>query len=102
MINSFTTLLPIDEAHADAVVIGITIKLIRVRLKVLELDVVAISTNVSNDYDFVVKVLHFQYFLNLSFDLLFLSLKYATISLMLLIWLLKLVTSFFSNVRSTS
>ena len=37
-------MLPIDSPHAEAVVIGITIKPIPVRLKVIELDVVAITT----------------------------------------------------------
>ena len=39
-----------DKAHADAVDIGITIKPIPVRDSVIELDVVAITTNVSNDF----------------------------------------------------
>ena len=56
MITSYNTLLPIDKAHADAVYIGITIKPIPVRLKVIELDVVAIITNVSNDVNVVVNV----------------------------------------------
>ena len=71
MIISYSTLLPIDRAHADAVDIGITIKPTPVRLNVKELDVVAKITNVSNDFSIVVVVLYFSYFL---FDLLFLSL----------------------------
>ena len=90
MITSHFTLLQIDNPHAVAVDNGIAIKLIPVRLKVIELDVVAIITNVSNDFDIVVTVLYFRY---LFFDLLFLSLKYVIFSLMLLIWLLKLLTS---------
>ena len=92
MIISYSTLLPVEEAHANAVDIGgITIKPIPVRLKVIELDVVAILTNVSIDFNIVVIVLYFFYFF---FDLLFFSLKYVIISLMLLIWLIKLFTSF--------
>ena len=76
-------------------------KPIPVRLKVVELDVVAIITKVSNGFSIVVNVLHFLLFFS---DLLFLSLMYVIISLMLLIWLLKLFTSFnfFSNLRSKS
>ena len=72
MITSYNTLLPIDKAHAYAVDTGITIKPIPVRLNVIELDVVAIIANVSNDFSIVVIVLYFLYFF---FDLLFLSLK---------------------------
>ena len=54
MIISYNTSLPIDKAHAVVVDIGITIKPIPVRLKVIELDVVAIITNVSNDFSIVV------------------------------------------------
>ena len=91
MIISCSTLLPIDKPHAVAVDIGITINTIPVRDKVIELDVVAIITNVSNGFCIVVIVLYFLFFF---FDLLFLSLKSVIISLMLLIWLLKLLTSF--------
>ena len=99
MIISYSTLLPIDNAQADAVDIGITIKPIPVSDYVIELDVVAIITNVSNDFSIVVIVLYFLY---LFFDLWFLSLEYVIISLILLIWLLKLLTSFifFSNLCS--
>ena len=68
MIISYSTLLPIDKAHADAVDIGITIKPILVRLKVIQLDVIAIITKVSNDFNSVVTVFYFLYFF---FDLLF-------------------------------
>ena len=61
MIISYSTLLPIDKAHADAVDIGIIIKPMPVRLNVMELDVVAIITNVSNDFSIVVIVLFFYY-----------------------------------------
>ena len=50
MITSYNTLLPIDKAHADAVEKGMTIKPISVTLHVIELNVVAIITNVSNDF----------------------------------------------------
>ena len=101
MVISYNTLLPIDNRHAVAVDIRKAIKLIPVRLKSLELDVLAKITNVSNDFNSVVIVLYFFY---LFFDLLFLSLKYVIISLMLLIELLKLLTTFnfFSNLCSRS
>ena len=72
MITSYKILLPIDKAHADAVDIGITIKQIPVGDNVIELDVVALLTNVSNDFSNVVIVF---YFLNFLLDLLFLSFK---------------------------
>ena len=50
-----------DKAHADAVDIGITIKPIPVRDSIIELDVVAIITIVSNDLSIVVSVLYFLY-----------------------------------------
>ena len=59
MTISYNTLLPTDKANADAVDIGIAINPIPVRDKVIELDVVAISTNVSNDFSFVVIVFIF-------------------------------------------
>ena len=91
MIISHITLLPIDNEQAVAVDIGIAINPIPVRLNVIELDVVAIITNVSKDFIIVVFVLFFLYFF---FDLLFSSLKYVIICLMLLLGLLKLFTSF--------
>ena len=72
MIISYNTPLPFNNLHVVAVDIGITIKPIPVRDNVLELDVVAIIRNVSNDFSIVVIVLYFLYFF---FDLLFLSLK---------------------------
>ena len=60
-ITSCNTLLPIDKAHADVVDIGITIKTIPVRDKLIELDVVTIVTEVSNDFDIVVTVLYYLY-----------------------------------------
>ena len=57
MIFSCITLLPIDNRHAVAV--DIAIKPIPLRLNVIELDVVAIITNVSNDFSIVVSVLFF-------------------------------------------
>ena len=74
MITSYNTLLPIDKAHADAVDIGITIKPIPVIDSVIELDVVAIITNASNDFNNVVVVLYFFYFFR---DLLLLSSKFV-------------------------
>ena len=59
MITSYITLLPIDNPHAVTVDISIAINPIPVRLKVIELDVVAIITNVSNDFNIVVIVLVF-------------------------------------------
>ena len=81
MITTYITLLPTDNPKAVAVDIGIAIKPIPVRLNVIELDVVARITNVSNDVFIVVNVLYFLY---LFFDLLFLALKYIFFSLMLL------------------
>ena len=45
--------------HAVAVDIGIAIKPIPMRPNIIELDVVAILTNVSNDFNSVVIVLYF-------------------------------------------
>ena len=59
---SYTTSLPIDDTQADAVDIGIAINPIPVRLSVIKLDVVAIITNVLNDYKIVVILLYFLYF----------------------------------------
>ena len=70
MIISYITLLPTDNPHAVAVDIGIAIKPIPVKLKVLELDVVAIITFVSNDFNMV--VIYILYFF---LDLVFLPLK---------------------------
>ena len=61
MIISYNTLLPIDNPHAVAVDIGIAMKPIPVRDKVIELDVVAIITNVSNDFSIVVIVFFIFY-----------------------------------------
>ena len=83
MFISYITLLPIINPNAVAVYIGIANNLIPVTLKVMELDDVAIITIVSNDFNIVINVLYFLYFF---LDLLFLSLKYVIISLMLLIW----------------
>ena len=91
MIISSITLLPIYNPHAVAVDIGIAIKPILLRDNVLELDLVEIVTNVSNDFNILVNVLYFLYFF---LDLLFLSLKYVIIPLKMLIELLKLLKSF--------
>ena len=53
---------PFDNRHAVAVDIGITIKLISVRLNVIEPDAVAVITNVSNGFNIVVNVLYFVIF----------------------------------------
>ena len=87
---SYNILLPIDNAQADAVDIGITIKPIPVRHSVIELDVVA-KKSVSNDFNIVVIIIYSLYFF---FDLWFSSLKYVIISCELLIWLLKLFLTF--------
>ena len=50
MIISYITLLPIDNLLAVVVDFGIAINPIPVKLNVLELDVVTIITNVSNDF----------------------------------------------------
>ena len=63
MIISCITLLPIDKAHDVAVEIDIAAKPIPIRLNVIELDVVAIITKVSNDFKIVVNVLCFLYLL---------------------------------------
>ena len=101
MMTSNNTLLPIDKAQAVVFDIGFINKSIPVRFKLIELDVVALITKVWNDFNIVVIVLNFFYFF---LDLLFLSLKYEIICSMLLIWLLKLLTSFifFSNLCSRS
>ena len=57
MFISYTTLLAIDYLHAVAVDIGIAINLPLVRDNVMELDVVAIETNVYSDFNFIVNVL---------------------------------------------
>ena len=62
MILSYITLLPIDNPHVVAVIIGIAIKPIPVRLKVIELDVVATITMLSKNFNIVVKVLYFLCF----------------------------------------
>ena len=91
MIISYFTLIAIDNQRAVAVDIGKAIKPIPVRLNKKELDVVAIITILSKDFNIVVVVLYYFYFF---FDLMFLSGKYTIICLMLLICLLKLLTSF--------
>ena len=91
MIDSYIHLIPNDIEQTDAVAFGITIKPILARDSVIELDVVATKTNVSNDFNIVVSASYFLYFF---LDLWFLSLKYVIISLILLIWLLKQLASF--------
>ena len=59
VIISHITFLPNDNAHAVTVDIGFAIKPIPVRGKVIELDVVALITNESNDFSIVAGVLYF-------------------------------------------
>ena len=61
MITSYNTLLPIDNPHAVAVDIGITMKPVPVRDNVIDIDVVAIITNVSNDFS--IKVIVFNFYI---------------------------------------
>ena len=62
IIISYNTLLLIVNPHAIELDIGIAIKLLPVRLSVIELDVVAIITIVSNDFSILVIVLCFPYY----------------------------------------
>ena len=66
IIISHITLLKIVQSHKIPVDFGITINQICVRLNVIETDVFAILTNVSNDFIIVVSFLCFFYF---NFDL---------------------------------
>ena len=68
MVISYLNLLPTDNPQTVAVDIGIAIKKIPVRLKLIELDVVAIITKVSNVFSIVVIVLNF---FNFFFDFYF-------------------------------
>ena len=96
MINLCNILLPNDKVQAIPADFGKMIKPTSVNDRVIEVDVAPMITILSTDSSTMFRVLKFFY---LFFDLLLLSLKYAIISLMLLIWLLKLFTSliFFSN-----
>ena len=60
MIISHNILMPIDNPHAVAVDFDRVINPIPVCLKVIELDVVAIITDVSNNFIIVVSVLFFH------------------------------------------
>ena len=62
MITWCTTLLPIGNPHSVAVDIGLASNLILVRLKVRDFDAVAVVTNVSIDFIFVVNILYFLTF----------------------------------------
>ena len=66
IVISHITLLKIVQSHKIPVDFGITINQICVRLNVIETDVFAILTNVSNDFIIVVSFLCFFYF---NFDL---------------------------------
>ena len=70
MIISHITFLPTDIPHTVATETGIANNALPVKDNVIELDVVAIITNVSNDIIIVVSVLNFLY---LFFDSWFLS-----------------------------
>ena len=91
MINLCNTLLRNDRVLAKPADIGKILKPTPITDKVTEVDVAVMITIESTDSHFVFRVLYFLY---LFFDLLFLSLKYVIISLMLLIWVLKLLISF--------
>ena len=91
MINLCNTLLPNGRVQAIPTDFGKTIKSTPVIDKVIEIDVTPMITILSTDSNIVLREFHI---LNIFFDLLFLCLKYVIISLMLLIWLLKLLTSF--------
>ena len=101
MINLCKTLLLNDRVQAIPADNGKIIKPTPVTDRVIEVDVAPMITILSTDSNTLFRIFYFLY---LFFDLLFLSLKYVIISLMLLIWLLKLLTSFifFSNLCSRS
>ena len=101
MINLCNTLLPIDRVQAIPADIGKTIKPTPVIDGVLGVDVAPMIMILSRDSNIVFRVLEIFY---LFFDLLFLFLKYVMISLTLLLWLLKLLTTFnfFFNLCSRS
>ena len=68
MTISYITLLPTDNAQADAVDFGITIEPKHVNDSLIKVDVVAIISNVSNELSIVVNVLYFLFFF---FDVVF-------------------------------
>ena len=96
MINLYNTLLPNDRIQAIPADIGKKFRTIAVTDIVIEVDVDPMIMILCIDSNIVFSVLCFLYFF---LDLLFLSLKYVNNSLMLLLWLLKLLTSvvFFFN-----
>ena len=59
MVISYSSLFSIGNAQADAVEIGTINNPIPVRGRVIELDVVTVITNVSNNFSYVVNVLYF-------------------------------------------
>ena len=69
MIISYITLLLIDNPHAIPVDIGIAIKPIPVRLTVIRLDVVAKSSNVSNDL--LIQILFYNFYIPFWFFFIF-------------------------------
>ena len=62
IIISYITLLLIVIQHAIPRDIGIAIKAVPVRLNVIEFQVVATITSVSNDFSSVVNISYFWYF----------------------------------------
>ena len=92
LINLCNTLLPKDREQAIPADFGNIIKPTPVTDRVIEVDVAPMITILSTDSNIVFRVLYFFYPF---FDLFVLSFKYKIISLMLLIRLLKLFTSFF-------
>ena len=91
MIKVCITLLPNDKLQAIPADIGKIIKPTPVPDKIIEGDVAVMITIESTDSNTVVVVLNF---FDLFSDLLFLSLKYVIVFSMLIICLLKLLTSF--------
>ena len=82
MINFCNTFLPKDKVQARPADIGKIIKPTPVTDKVIEVNVAPMITTESTDSTIVLKFYKFFY---IFFDLLFLSLKYVNISVMLII-----------------
>ena len=91
MIILCKTLLPSDKVLAIPADIGKINKATPVIDGVIEVDVAPMITIESIDSNIVFRILKFLYFF---FEFQFLSLEYVIVSLMLLIWLLKLFASF--------
>ena len=86
----YITLLLIANPQAIPVDSGVTIKPIPGRDNVIELDIVAITKCVSNDFNIIVNYLYFLFFF---FDFKTLSLKQVIISVLLIVELLNIFTS---------